>query len=402
MHSSARQQRVGISQTHARLIGKFVGEPDGPTLIAVGSIHGNEPSGRIALQRVSSFLEASGVTINGRVYFLTGNVAAASRQLRFIDADLNRRWTRGHILRNSVSRSAEDEVSEDREQRELLSTLREILRTAGDEVYALDLHSTSADGVPFATVGDTMRNRRFALKFPVTILLGIEEQLEGTLLEFLNNEGVVTLGFEAGQHDAGATIANHEALVLCALVHAGIVTASELREYPVHLERLRKVTGKSGFIEVRHREPVSPDDDFIMDPGYRNFARIRKGQNLARNKRGPIVAPEDGLILMPLYQKLGEDGFFVARRVAPIWLKVSALLRRLGAARLVTLLPGVRQYPKNPEQLQVDTRIARFFPLQIFHLLGFRRLRWKKHFLLVSRRRFDTESPFVKSKRNGR
>ena len=65
----------------------------------------------------------------------------------------------------------------------------------------IDLHSTSADGLPFATVGDTMRNRRFAQNLPVTILLGIEEQLDGTMLEYLNNLGAVTLGFEGGQHD---------------------------------------------------------------------------------------------------------------------------------------------------------------------------------------------------------
>ena len=32
-------------------------------------------------------------------------------------------------------------------------------------------------------------------------MLGIEEQLEGTMLEFMNNEGAVTLGFEGGQHE---------------------------------------------------------------------------------------------------------------------------------------------------------------------------------------------------------
>ena len=53
------------------------------------------------------------------------------------------------------------------------------------EVFVLDLHTTSASGLPFATVGDTLRNRHFAQSLPVTILLGIEEQLEGTMLEYL-------------------------------------------------------------------------------------------------------------------------------------------------------------------------------------------------------------------------
>ena len=56
--------------------------------------------------------------------------------------------------------------------------------------------------VPFVTVGDTLRNRRFAMNFPATIILGLEEQIDGTLLEYLNSLGAVTMGFEAGQHVA--------------------------------------------------------------------------------------------------------------------------------------------------------------------------------------------------------
>ena len=44
--------------------------------------------------------------------------------------------------------------------------------------------------------------------------------------------------------------------------------------------------------------------------------------------------------------------------------------------------------------LIVDTNIARLFPLQVFHLLGFRRRRWVGNKLVVSRRKHDTDAPF--------
>jgi hypothetical protein len=119
-------------------------------------------------------------------------------------------------------------LPEDLEHHELLAIFREVLRSAADEVYVLDLHSTSAGGRPFATVGDTLRNRAFARKLPVTILLGIEEQLEGTMLEFMTNEGAVTLGFEGGQHEDPSAVDNHEALVLLSLVNAGILRGDDL------------------------------------------------------------------------------------------------------------------------------------------------------------------------------
>ncbi len=376
------------------MIGEFVGNADGPTLIVVGGIHGNERSGRSALDRVRERLRPIEPRLLGRVFLVTGNVRALAKEVRFVVYDLNRGWTRNNIIRNTsrpISAS-----SEDHEQHELLALFREVLQSAADEVYVLDLHSTSAGGRPFATVGDTLRNRSFARKLPVTILLGIEEQLEGTMLEFLNNEGAVTLGFEGGQHDDPASVDNHEAVILLSLVNAGILRPEDLPEAAGLSQRLRNASGTLDILEVRHREAVSEIDEFRMEPGFRNFDPIRQGQVLASNRDGVITAPESGLIMMPLYQKQGEDGFFIVRRVARFWLCLSAVLRGLGIADGVRFFPGVSTHPKHPEQLQINTRIARFFPLQIFHLLGFRKLRWKENFLLVARRRHDTSGPFAK------
>jgi hypothetical protein len=41
----------------------------------------------------------------------------------------------------------------------------------------------------------------------------------------------------------------------------------------------------------------------------------------------------------------------------------------------------------------VNTRVARLFPLQVLHLLGFRRLVWTDDLLVVTRRSFDTKGP---------
>jgi hypothetical protein len=41
----------------------------------------------------------------------------------------------------------------------------------------------------------------------------------------------------------------------------------------------------------------------------------------------------------------------------------------------------------------MNTRIARILPLQIFHLLGFCRLRWIHRYLVVSRRSYDLAGP---------
>ena len=51
------------------------------------------------------------------------------------------------------------------------------------------------------------------------------------------------------------------------------------------------------------------------DKIYRNFDKIYKGELLAHDAHGEIRALCDGLILMPLYQKQGSDGFFVIKDI---------------------------------------------------------------------------------------
>jgi succinylglutamate desuccinylase len=392
MISTARLEPIAqLANTEGHTIAAVRGRHRGPTLIIVGGIHGNEPAGVLAAQRVLPRLQEMRHELRGEIVLLRGNTRALKSKARYIDADLNRQWTSENVR---LSDSGDGpEKSELLEQGELLMVLKEVVRRARGEIYFLDLHTTSAEGKPFATVGDTLRNRRFALTFPVTIVLGLEEQIDGTLLEYINNLGAITLGFEAGQHDAVSSIDNHEAVIWNALVAGGNLRPQDFPEFDHYRCALKRASGGSRVIEVRHRHAITPEDEFVMEAGYKNFQPIRRGQVLARDRKGEIKASETGLILMPLYQKLGDDGFFLAREVKRFWLRLSAALRRLKLGHYMHLLPGVRRDSRNENFLIINTRIARIMPLQIFHLLGFRRLRWNDNHLVVSRRAFDVEGP---------
>ena len=50
-----------------------------------------------------------------------------------------------------------------------------------------------------------------------------------------------------------------------------------------------------------------------MEPGFANLAPARAGQLLARDRGGEIRAPHDGVVILPLYQALGSDGYFWGR-----------------------------------------------------------------------------------------
>jgi predicted deacylase len=381
-----RDRHIIAAHTHRRI---------GPTLIVVGGLHGNEPGGVEAMRRVKPQLDALNSKLRGRVYFVAGNTRALAKGVRYRDLDLNRAWTREDMANVGTAELCRE--SEGLELTELDQLFDGILVTARNEVYVVDLHSTSAKGMPFATVGDTLRNRHFAQLFPVRILLGIEERLEGTMLEYLNNAGCVTLGFEGGSHAAEDTIQNHQALIWLALVNAGIIWEEDVPHLDAFHDRIKAAAHGGKIMEVRHREAVKSEDEFEMKPGYNNFDPVGKGDVVARNNRGEVKAPESGLLLMPLYQRLGEDGFFIVRGISRFWIWLSEVLRKIKVQDMVEYLPGVTPDPHRRETLTVNTHIARFFPLQIFHLLGFRRRKWVDQKLVVSRRRYDVDSPFIEN-----
>jgi succinylglutamate desuccinylase len=377
-----------------RILGRVAGEAGGPVIVVMAGIHGNEPAGLKAAERVIARLRVDEPTVRGELVVLRGNLAALAQSTRFVDEDLNRMWSPQRVAVLRARSRGPWRCVEDREQYELLGALEEVVDGSAAAHYFLDLHTSSADGPPFLTVGDTIRNRAFALRFPMPIILGLEEQVDGALLEFLNNSGFITLGVEAGRHDAESSIDRQEAVLWLALVYSGfleVAAVPELARYRGILERASR--GMPRSVEVRRRHAINSEDGFSMEPGFANFQAVEKGCLLARDKHGLVLAPDGGRILLPLYHGKGNDGFFLARDVKPFWLLVSILMRRLRAGNLIRVLPGIRRHADNPDVLVMKGRMIRRYPLEMFFLLGFRKLRRAGDEIVLTRRHFDLKPP---------
>jgi hypothetical protein len=366
-----------------------VGDKPGPTLVCIASLHGNELAGTTALQQVFARLNTERPTTRGEFIGIAGNLAALARQERYVDIDLNRCWTKDRVWALRSGRLPPDErASEDAEIEQILNEVERVISEASDEVYFLDLHTTSGGSPPFGTIGDTLKNRGLALQFPVPIILGLEEYLDGTLLEYVNGLGCVTMGFEGGQHDDPVSVDRAEACVWIALAATKILQRPDSVP-PVAQARERLSAVSSSFprvLEVRHRHPVEPGDQFGMEHGYASFQSVKAGDVLAHDNNGNLTASEDARVLLPLYQTQGEDGYFLMREFSPLWLAISKWLRRMGLDAALPWLPGVRRDPGDQNTLIIDRRIARWFALQVFHLLGYRKRRMNGDLLVVSRR----------------
>jgi succinylglutamate desuccinylase len=355
-----------------REIGRVVGDEAGPTLIAVAGIHGNERAGVVAARRVLATLNRRHGRVCGELVAFAGNLGAMKQGVRYRSRDMNRVWTE-----DAVERGLGPNDEETGEMRELHEAIREAIARARGPVHLIDLHTTSASGFPFVLFGDTLEQRRFASAVPLPLVMGLEEQLDGVLSGYWTTKGITTFAVEGGQHDDPSSIDNLEAVLLLGAESAGIFGSGLLTETGNAHSLLERRRGDlPRVMEVVRRHAITPEDRFVMEPGFSNLARARAGQLLACDRNGEIRAPSDGLVLLPLYQGQGADGFFWGREVSPTRLRISEALRHMKLDRFLHLLPGLRRDPQRDSRLVFASRRAQdLYPRDLFHMLGYRRER---------------------------
>lgn len=369
-----------------KIIGHIKGKEPGPTLVFFGGIHGNEPSGVEALKNVFSEIENTSLQMQGSMYGILGNTPALVKDRRFLEQDLNRIWTKNGIHRIKET-PAEKRSSEEHELLEILDIINDIFRNNTAPFYFIDYHTTSSKTLPFITINDAMINRKFAKLFPVPVILGIEEYLEGPLLSYINELGYVSVGFESGQHHTEEAVTNSIAFTWLVMKHSGFLCNGDQEKYNHHFKQLQSSANSNvDFYEVIERYAINSGDAFEMKPGFESFNFIEKDRLLATNHNKPVYAPQKGILFMPLYQKQGEEGFFIVRHIPKNILKVSAFLRRVKFDKFLTLLPGVYWENGSKERLMVNIKVARFFNKPFFHLLGYRNRTIDKEHLLMSNR----------------
>ncbi|HMG56877.1 MAG TPA: succinylglutamate desuccinylase/aspartoacylase family protein [Kofleriaceae bacterium] len=298
-----------------RVVAALRGRDPGPTLIVVGGMHGNEPAGLTAGRAVLG--SVPGDAVRGEIAVLAGNRRALAAGQRCLARDLNRMWTAEQIAaaRAAVATGdAPSAVPEVLELVELAGVIDAAIARARGPVHLLDLHTTSAPGHPFAIVGPTAAHRVFAEAFPLPGILGLERVLTGVLSGYYGQLGCITLAIEGGQHTTGAA-ADH----LAAVVTLGLEASGVVRAMPGAAAAREQLIGARGalppMIEIAVRHPVRPGHGFRMEPGFANLHPIAAGTLLARDAAGEIRAPFDGVLLLPLYQPDGDDGFFYGRAV---------------------------------------------------------------------------------------
>ena len=289
-----------------RIIGNYSSNKKGPLVFITAGVHGNEPSGVQALERVFEQLEKTQPKIKGRIIGLRGNLSALKEGKRFLDEDLNRTWKKETISKG------EPQTQEQKELFEIIKILEEHPEEDYTKRYFLDCHTTSSETLPYMSVQDINDNDEWAHRFPTYIVRGFSDIVYGAIDHYLSRTGLTGFVFEAGQHESEVAVENHEGIIWLVLEEACVLDLTQIETYPECVEQFteRNSPDQKTF-DIIHRHEIKNGEDFKMQPGYKNFQEIEKGELLAISNGEEIRSEWNARIFMPLYQSQGNDGFFI-------------------------------------------------------------------------------------------
>lgn len=313
--------------TNSRIIGERSGSQRGPLLIVLAQIHGNEPAGYLALQHVFNIIdeehrEKPHFDYRGKIVGIRGNMTAAEKGMRYIDQDLNRMWAAENVERILTSPKEALATNEEVQLREILETIHGYIKEyEPQKLVVLDLHTTTAHGGIFVIPSKEEKARQLGLQIHAPILHGFLDDIQGTVMHYFTgknfpNLDITSICFEAGQHDSRDSIEHAvSAIIQCFEAIEGFYSDDiEMKHEMLFAQDSVGLPKEAQLIYSHH---IAQGDEFKMrsDKIYRNFDVVYKGELLASDRFGEIRALCDGLILMPLYQKQGSDGFFIIKDI---------------------------------------------------------------------------------------
>lgn len=356
------------SKVFTREIGEL-GNGNGPVLLVIAGLHGNERSGVLACERILADLDS--VPIRGKIIFLAGNVPALQANVRMFDTDLNRVWSLERVEKDLLSKEAlVDDIGAEASEFKDLNRRIHALSEAHPELVLIDLHTTSSQTVPFVTMCDTLVNRKFVRGLGVPVVIGIEEYLKGPLLAYLMERGHLSIAFESGSHYDPGSANRHYHFLHLALEKAGLLSLTPVNRKH-HLEQIAFSPSLSNAVfDVRYRHLIEPNEEVTVLPGFKNFDIVQKGQKLAQQGNAFLLSDRHCRIFMPLYQSKGEEAYFLIGRMPAWWKYLSRFARKNRMDKLVTLAPGITRVGAN--HLSVEPGVAKSWYRLMLHLVGYR------------------------------
>jgi len=279
-----RDANTGVPYVH-----HFEGRLPGPHLLITALVHGNEPAGAVALDRLlSQGLRPS----RGRLTLAFANVeayarfdTAAPRASRWVEEDMNRLWSPDILVTPPRSTDVARALA-----------LRPFVEQAD---YLLDLHTTQHPNEPLVLAGPLARSRELARRCGLADLVVVDHgHAQGARMRDFGgfadpNSARTALLIECGQHWASSS--GEVAYAACIRMLQRLEMAPGAFDAP--LVALPEMPSR--FVEITM--PVTIKREFVFALPLRGGEIIpRAGTVIGYDGGEPVVTPHDDcFVLMP-------------------------------------------------------------------------------------------------------
>jgi len=246
---------------------------------------------------------------------------------------------------------------------------------------------------------DTLRNRELARLIGVPSILGVLEHLQGMFIDATSRCGFPTILFQGGGNSNDDTVIHHKGLIWKLLK---LLCNLEIDQIPGTVSAIQKLNSfaiknnQSQFFEITYSHKISEDSQFVMNPGYLNFQPIKKNEELAKTGAQIVKAPISGQLFLPLYQGQGTEGFYIVTPIASFWIRFSRRFRLFKYHQKLNWLAGVKKINSDPLIFKIDLHVTFIWAEEIFHLLGYIKVKQDGRFLYMTRREDERNPPTVR------
>ena len=260
----------------------------GPHLVIIGSIHGNEPIGALALEWLQQFLMQRSLK-KGSITLVLGNRIALEKKVRFCEYDLNRLFNKLDSPNKSIEHKRVCEISP-------------ILHDAD---ICLDIHTTSSPSEPMTICSDTNEHLSIAniIGTPYIVTNWTDGVVGLASDEFVDQSGGLGFTIECGQHQDKNALSIAKQAIKNVVAHYDMVKVK------------KSTTKKSLHLKLAHTfYPKSSDFTFLCKS--KSFTFLRKNEIYAKDGGTNFIAPYDCYLVMPAKTIIvGVEAGFLAIKV---------------------------------------------------------------------------------------
>lgn len=276
---------------------RFKSKNYGPKVLILGAIHGNEPAGTKAAEKMIEFLNANELNKGLITFVPVCNPAAKQHDTRFIKDNLNR-ILNVHFKPDTLEKDYANQIC----------------KLIDEHDYILDLHSTHLKGDLPTVFNDFIddETNAWAKNLGIeTIITSWRDMLNNSdapadfsdTVFYAHNKGKKALLVEAGYHNDDS---------------AENVAFKAIQKTLEFFEMLNKTASSNTVHNVAHMYKVvfKKEAQGCFIKNWVHMDEISAGETVAKLESGKaVIAEHDGYVVIPFpTAKIGEEWFYLAKK----------------------------------------------------------------------------------------